>query len=304
MASQWILPLRPFQGRSLVVYLLGVLLAACSSQAIPTTTSRSALSFSLEPNAIRHVVEGTVYDYATDTPIAGATVLVSKVKPGAFFRTEAATNGIGRFRFTLPAGKYVLEIAASTSYAVLHQTLTVKSRTEVTGVVPSPEPKVTYQPSQLSGQLRLMSLNPVQVACLTSANSYRTQLGLPLFQPDEYLEEDALAVNTEQSQAAGLPVAIPLWTYNQPNGVVVGYAGGEAQYQSGTAQPFEIAACQHLMALTFTKSVQRIIYNFAVNPKNIYFGIDYEGTKPGSSPNGWFSGFEAWNPDLRTVTSP
>jgi hypothetical protein len=126
---------------------------------------------------------------------------------------EATTNASGQFSFTTTPGKYLLIVGPNSSTATtatLHETVTLASGPNIlTAQTPQPEPDVTPQASQIAGALRLMALNSVQQDCLTGMNTGRAGASLTALVPDEYLEEDVLAINAEEdAQATDTPTPL------------------------------------------------------------------------------------------------
>jgi hypothetical protein len=188
----------------------------------PTPTSSPTHSPSPSPSpSASAAVSGTVVDYAANTPLAGVKVAIAAWTVGAAPTPMATTAANGTFSFSVAPGQYLLYIGSNSptdTTATLHQSITLTSGANtLTGATPIPAPDVTPIASQTGGALRLMAMNAVQQDCVTGANTGRANNALPLFVPDEYLEEDAIAINAEENaQATDQPT--PLFGYPQPYG--------------------------------------------------------------------------------------
>jgi|GEM_PF-5574496 len=154
---------------------------------------------------------GKVVDYARNRPLADVAVSIAPYVRRAASVVKTTTDRSGYFSFTAEPGQYLLTVGSGSSRgtsATLHEAIMlVPGMNKVNGMTPVSEPDVIPTLSQNRGALRLMALSPVALDCINGANQGRLQFGLGLLVPDEYLEEDAIAVNTEQTaQNTDLPV--------------------------------------------------------------------------------------------------
>ncbi|MFN8253059.1 MAG: carboxypeptidase-like regulatory domain-containing protein [Ferruginibacter sp.] len=71
-------------------------------------------------------IRGTVTDYASNTPVAGATIQVVNISP----RMSAVADSAGNFSFQLPVGRYNLEASGTGYFPVLVRDILVSSAKE------------------------------------------------------------------------------------------------------------------------------------------------------------------------------
>ncbi len=219
------------------------------------------------PVAESAFASGRVVDYARDTPLAGIAVSIASYVRGAAPVVKATTDESGYFSFTAGPGEYLMTVGSGSSLgtrATLHEAITLApGMNTVEGMKPVSEPDVLPTLSQKRGALRLMALSPVAIDCVKGANQGRLRFGLRLLVPDEYLEEDAIAVNTEQTaQNTDLPV--PLFGFTQPYGVVGGLA---------TSAMFE--RCAAWTGLSYSYRRENPPYRFSMDPGLVWFGASF-----------------------------
>jgi len=245
------------------------------------------------PAAESAFASGRVVDYARNTPLAGTAVSIAPYVPRAAPVVKTTTDRSGYFSFTAEPGQYLLTVGSGSSVgtrATLHEAITlVPGMNTVKGMTPVSEPDVTPTLSQKRGALRLMALSTTAMDCIKGANQGRVRFGLGPLVPDEYLEEDAIAVNTEQTaQNTALPV--PLFGFTQPYGVVSGLA---------TSAMFE--QCAAWTGLRYSYKPGRPPYRFSTDPSVIWFGASFvASTFPKPQPAGKPAyGVQIWMNDPR-----
>ena len=232
---------------------------------------------------------GSVVDYAANSALAGVQISIAGASPGASPTPVATTAANGTFTFATKPGSYLLYVGSNSptdTRATLHQMVTLTSGANtLTGATPVPEPDVTPVASQTAGALRLMALSSVQQDCLSGANAGRTSASLGLLVPDEYLEEDAVAWNAEEStQQTDTPT--PMWgSGSQPYG----------QF-SGMTTSLNFNPCDSWTGTNYSYVSGNPPYPFATNPANLWFGADLALT-PGNTYG--TEGAQLWMNDPR-----
>jgi hypothetical protein len=269
-----ILDLSPFQKMAIAIIALAIL-AGCGGGGgggtslpsgggtLPTMTPTSM------PTSGPASVAGTVIDEQSSSALAGVQVALSPWVTGATPSPVATTNASGQFSFTTTAGSYMVTIGSNSptdTRATLHfgVVLAAGSNT-LTLPTPSAYAGVTYTSAQTNGSLRLMALSATQQDCLTGANAGRSANSLPLLVPDEFLEENAIAVNAqEDAQATDQPT--PLFGYTQPFGSI-----------SGLATSFGFDPCD-LWTDGYSYTSGNPPYTAATTSSNVWYGADVDET--------------------------
>ena len=245
------------------------------------------------PVAESAFASGRVVDYERNAPLADIPISIAPYVRRAASVVKTKTDRSGYFSFTAEPGQYLLTVGSGSSLgtrATLHQAIAlVRGMNNLKGMTPVSEPDVIPTLSQNRGALRLMALSPIALDCIKGANQGRLRFGLGLLVPDEYLEEDAIAVNTEQTaQNTDLPV--PLFGFTQPYGVVSGLA---------TSAMFE--QCAAWTGLSYSYKPEYPPYRFSTDPGVIWFGASFvPSTFPKPQPVGKPAyGVQMWMNDPR-----
>ena len=135
---------------------------------------------------------GKVVDYDTQAPLAGVPVAIASWAPNASPVPVATTAADGTFSFKTAAGTYELQIgsnSATDSRTTLVQQITLKGGNNPLVVAsPPPQPYVTPDPVQTSGNYRLKQLSTDDKACIGYANTDFGSFAGP-FAEDEFIWE-------------------------------------------------------------------------------------------------------------------
>jgi hypothetical protein len=251
------------------------------------------------------VATGTVYDFESDKPLGGVAVLIASWKKNAPLHLVTVTSSDGTFRFSIGPGTYLLQLGSSRppyNYALLHEQVTLHAGSNVIrGLKPTKEPQVHQRPAQHAGELRLMKLDPVQLACLNAAQQGRREKHLPLLEPDEYLDENAIADNDEKG-AQNTAEPKPLFGYTQPLGNVWGLTTDPGGQVGTDPVKTEELNCTYWTGPDYSYIRGNPPYPWAASTNAIWYGADYEARAQNGGKGSWRNytyGSQMWDDDPR-----
>lgn len=183
---------------------------------------------------------GKVVDYDTQSGLGGITVAIGTWTHGATPSPVTTTAPDGTFSFQTQPGSYELRVGSDnptdTRATLVQHVSLVAGPNALTVATPPPQPNVTPDPVQTSGNFRLKALTADQAGCLQGANQQFASLNAGQFSMDEYIWETQRWVMIQGSASSGVP---PM-NQNSAAGVsamltaLYGSASGFAAYDSTT----------------------------------------------------------------------
>lgn len=152
--------------------------------------------------------QGKVVDYDSEAPLAGVPVAIASwapnptATPSSSPAPVATTAADGTFSFSAPPGWYELRIgsgsATDTRMTSVSLVDLVSGTNNLAVPSPPPQPYVTPDPVQVTGDFRLKTLTSDDTNCLNDANAeYTTKWKQGPFFDDEFTWETARWINLQ-----------------------------------------------------------------------------------------------------------
>lgn len=233
------------------------------------------------PNCVQSAsATGKVVDYDSQAPLAGVPVALATWAPSASPSPVATTAADGTFTFTVQPGTYALQIGSNSAtdmrMTLVQRVVLVPGTNALTVASPPPQPYVTPDPVQLSGDFRLKTMNNVEATALGYANT-----DIPgSYANDEYLWETG---HWDMEQSANAPLQLsypPSWLIGGGPGLdfmeealsnspAMGLAGGASGENTSSCPPQGVQVIVNDLKLSYS------------NPWRI--GIECDPTRQGET---------------------